>query len=115
MDHITLAGADTPERQTLAAIVADLSRPDPSVSYQDRAVYDGPWVIAGEGPWCGIAPGEVYLLALWSRSGTRAWISSSGEVRWGVGSTPDAPSMAGFRAIVEAYQSAQAQASRRAA
>lgn len=115
MDHITLAGADTPERRLLAAIVADLSRPDPSVNYQLRQFYDGPWVIGGEGPWCGIAPGEVYLSALWSRSGTRAWISSSGEVRWGVGSTPDALSMARFRAVVEAYQSAQAQASRGAA
>lgn len=110
-NHITLAGADTPERQTLAAIVAQLSKPDPSVNYQLRDVYDGPWVIAGEGPWGLVRPGEVRISALWTRTPTAVRISRSGEVRTYEGADLTRPALSKLRAIVEAYQDALAERS----
>lgn len=41
MDHITLAGGDTPERARLAEIVARLS-PESETNYQLRKIYNNP-------------------------------------------------------------------------
>ncbi|HRE87511.1 MAG TPA: hypothetical protein PK095_00100 [Myxococcota bacterium] len=105
MDHITLAGSDSPERQLLAAIVAELSNPDPEVNYQLRSVYDGPWVVSGEGPIGRIQQGEVYLSAFWSRLPAYVWISANGSLRWGLGGRPpaDEPSLTSFYKIIETY------------
>lgn len=110
-NHITLAGADTPERQTLLEIVERLSQPDPSVNYQLRQFYDGPWVIAGEGSWGLVRQGEVRISALWTRSPTSVWISQSGEVRTYEGVDLNRPALVRLRAIVEAYQAALAERS----